>query len=46
MKIPFFAFRELELGMLLGEGKLRGLFFGRNATAVRRAELNEVAWSP
>lgn len=27
--IPFFAFREL--GMLLGEGKLRGLFFRRNA---------------
>jgi hypothetical protein len=26
--IPFFAFGEL--GMLLGEGKLRGLFFRRN----------------
>lgn len=30
--IPFFAFREL--GMLLGEGKLRALFFRRNPTAV------------
>jgi hypothetical protein len=32
--IPFFAFREL--GMLLGEGKLRALFFRRNDTAVRQ----------
>jgi len=29
--IPFFALREL--GMLLGEGKLRGLFFRRNTAA-------------
>ena len=33
--IPFFAFREL--GMLLGEGKLRGLFFHRNTAAGSRA---------
>lgn len=33
--IPFFAFREL--GMLLGEGKLRKLFFRRNTAAGSRA---------
>jgi hypothetical protein len=33
--IPFVAFREL--GMLLGEGKLRRLFFRRNTVAGSRA---------